>query len=142
MAEITPFFQGHSPITCVASGAITGGRFVAVAADLSGDDAGAIAGGGGYPTVAHADTPGAVIGVAARDAADGETVQVYPPNWVVPLEIAGAVSAGDQLVTDAAGKAVVRAAAADGEPAGEGANALAFADGAADGDFVMARILG
>lgn len=103
MAEYVPLFKPGQAITSQASAAIVGGRLVAVS---------------GSGTVA--ETAGATtawVGVAAFDAASGDKVTVHC-GGVQKLTASGAITAGDQVISAAAGR-VASLAAAAGATAGD-----------------------
>jgi hypothetical protein len=118
MPQYTPHHDGGAaPITLQASAAVTGGRVVAAS---------------GNNTVAPAGAAAtAAIGVAAHDAATGEKVAVWPlPGIVHEVTGSGAISAGDNLASGAAGVVAPIAAGTFGQLLG-----VALA-GAADGATV------
>jgi hypothetical protein len=91
MADYTPVFaNGTAPWTLQASAAVTGGRLVEVS---------------GNGTVAPAGAASTkVVGVAAFDAASGAKVDVWPLAGLTHRVLgAGAISAGDNLASGAAG---------------------------------------
>lgn len=98
MADYTPIAVPGSAFTLNASAAITGGQVVAIS---------------GSGTVAPAGaTSGAVVGVAAFDAASGADVLVYT-GFIVHESIAsGTVTAGDQIASAATGQVATLAPAA------------------------------
>lgn len=88
MADFLPYFKPGQSWTATTSGAVTGGKLLAVSGD---------------GTVAHAGANSvAVVGVAAFDAASGAKVTVYSPKVAV-LVSSGTITAGDQVVAGAAG---------------------------------------
>lgn len=105
MADHLPIFTGGvAGWTATTSGAVTGGRVLAVSAT---------------GTVAHAAADSTVVvGVAGHDAASGAKVLVWPiANFIHELEASGAITAGAGVVTDAAGQvktATIATAAAAG----------------------------
>ena len=114
-----PFWDEGNTITCHASEALTGKRFVHVSAPRT----------DGNPTVDHSVGAAGkrVLGVTARDAASGEKVSVYSaPGLVMPVTTAEAISAGALVYSDADGKAV------DTQPTGALVAGIAL-DDAADG---------
>lgn len=89
MAEHVPHIIKSPPVTMTcATSAITGGQLVEIVGNMT-------------CKPATAATP-KCVGVAARDAIVGAQVPVYV-DGVHDLTAAGAVAAGDQLVTGAAG---------------------------------------
>lgn len=123
MPDVTPYWIPGDTITCHASAAVTGGRFVGVSgAPVDGN-----------PRVAHAGAAGRVIGVAARDAATGAKVMVFAgPGTIVPVEAGATLAAGADVSSDATG----RAAAAGAIIAG-----TALSDAADAGATVMVRLI-
>lgn len=93
--EYLPVFKPGQAVTLKASAAITGGQVVAVS---------------GSGTVAPAAAGAAAwTGVAAFDAAVNDNVTVYS-GGVQSCTAAGAVTAGDLVVTGAAGRVATLAA--------------------------------
>ncbi len=89
MADYAPLYMPGDSITCVTSGAVTGGRLAAVS---------------GNGTVAHAAADSnAVIGTFAHDAASGTNVTVHGRGQVHVNTAAGAITAGDRLNSAANG---------------------------------------
>ena len=93
-----PFWDEGNTITCHASAAVTGKRFVTISgARVEGN-----------PRVAHAAGTATTkaLGVSGYDAASGAKVSVYSaPGIVMPVTVAGAITAGDDVYSDADGKA-------------------------------------
>lgn len=88
MADYLPKFAPGQAITLAASGAVTGGRLVAVT---------------GPGEVAHAEAgSAAVVGVAGFDAKETERVTVYR-GGVQRLTADGAISAGAPVAAGAEG---------------------------------------
>lgn len=103
MTDYVPLFKPGQAVTRQASAAITGGQVVVVTGDGTvGPSAGASA---------------AFFGVAATDAAVGDQVTVHKGGVQRPVA-SGAVTAGDEVVTAAAGRVSTLAAAA-GATAGD-----------------------
>lgn len=93
-----PFWDEGNTITCHATAAVTGKRFVTVSGPRQ----------GGNPAVAHAaGTAGTkALGVSARDAASGEKFSVYSsPGLVMPVTPAVAITAGQPIYSAADGRA-------------------------------------
>ena len=116
--ECIPFYEPAARITAKASAVVTGKRLVKVTGDRSTD--GNVTAG---PATA-ADT--VILGVADRDApADGLFGVIKSPGIVVPVEAAGAISAGEAVQVGSAGRVaafstgtrvgVAVASASDGE---------------------------
>lgn len=94
MPDMIPFHFPAQTLTCHASAAVTGRRFVNVSGAPT-DEA---------PTVATATTADA-LGVAAQDAAAGEKVTVFTVGHLA-VEAGGAVAAGARVTVDASGRAI------------------------------------
>lgn len=119
--DLIPFFENASRVTCVATGAVTGKRFVSISAEPNAN---------GTYSVAATGAAGKVFGVACWDAAIGDqvTVVTVPSGQIVPVTASGAIAAGASVKPGAAGVAVAATAtdraygicvvgAADGEDA-------------------------
>lgn len=121
MPDYLPLFKPGQAITRQASAAVVGGQVVVV----SGSD-----------TVAPSSVASAAwLGVAAVDAAAGDQVTVYAGGVQRPLA-SGAITAGDIVVTAAAGRVVTNAAPAAGQQVGI---ALSTAAAGAPVDVLFAR---
>lgn len=133
--DVTPYFDPGQQVTARATAAVTGGTFVAISADLADDDAGALLGAGsepqGYPSVAPAAGVKA-LGVATKDADTDESVPVVRTGAIVPVIAGNAITAGAQVETNAAGRAIPLAA---GVAVGHALSTVA-----ADGDIVMVAV--
>lgn len=102
MAEYTPIYLPGTAVTAKASATITGGQLVAVS---------------GVGTVAPAGAnAGNVVGVAASDALNTETV-TYFTEGVHELTASGTVTAGDIVVAAASGQVSTLAAVTTPTPA-------------------------
>jgi predicted RecA/RadA family phage recombinase len=103
---MTDYLPKHAPgdtITRIASAAITGGQVVVVS---------------GPKTVApSAGADVKFLGVAAHDAAIGQEVTVFKGGIQRP-KASGAITAGDQVVTAAAGRVITSGAPAAGTQVG------------------------
>ncbi len=89
MADYAPLYMPGDVITGVTSGAVTGGRLLAVS---------------GNNTVAHAAADSnAVVGTAAFDAASGANVSYHGRGQVHVSTAAGAITAGDRINSAANG---------------------------------------
>lgn len=96
MAEYLPIYKPGEALTLKASAAITGGQLVAVS---------------GSGTVAPAGASVANwVGVAAFDAATNDNVTIFA-DGVQSLTASGAITAGDLVVSAAAGTVSTLAAA-------------------------------
>ncbi len=90
MADITPKFQPGAALTCTAVGAIVGGQVV-------------MSSGTAVRTVATATAAATnVLGVAVRDAANGQEVGVQNMG-VYMLTATGAIASGADVVAAATG---------------------------------------
>ena len=96
MAEYIPVFEPATAVTLTASATITGGQLVEVSGDGTVGPAGA--GSSKY------------VGVAGHDAVSGGRLVVWPRGMVHESTASGSVTAGNQLVTAAAGKVAAVAA--------------------------------
>jgi len=116
MAEYGPVFPtGGAPITMQASANVTGGRLVEVT------------GNGTVGPAAAASVK--ALGVACTDVLSGQKVQVWPlPGVVHEVTGAGAIAAGDNLASGAAGVVAPIAAGTFGQLVGVAL--AAAADGA------------
>lgn len=100
MADMVPFHFPAQTLTCHASAAVTGRRFVNVTGAPTDD----------CPTVAHATTADA-LGVAAQDAAAGDKVTVFTCGHL-EVEAGAAVAAGARVTVDGVGRAITATGAA------------------------------
>lgn len=98
MTEYIPVFEPATAVTLTASATITGGQTVGVSGD-------------GTIAPAGASDPD-YVGVAAHDAVSGQRLVVWPRGMVHESTASGAITAGDQLATGAAGTVAAVAAAA------------------------------
>lgn len=116
-----PYWDEGTSITCVASEAVTGKRFVTITGPRV----------DGKPAVGHVVGAAGVraLGVSGYDAAEDADVLVYSaPGIVVPVTAAEAIDAGDLVYSDADGKAV------DTQPAGALVAGIALDDAAIGAD--------
>jgi hypothetical protein len=122
--DAIPFFEDGEEITCTATTAVIGKRFVAISGDLQAD---------GTVSVAPAGDNARAFGVAMWDAAVGKrvTVKTIESGHVMPVTVTGAaVAAGVALASAAAG--LGRAAVA-----GERAMGVVVTGVAANGDAMV-----
>ena len=101
-----PFWDEGNTITCRASAAVTGKRFVTVSGARIDD---------GNPAVAHAAGTATTkaLGVSSRDAAVNEPVSVYSaPGLVMPVTTADALTAGEAVYSAVDGRATTTATGA------------------------------
>lgn len=110
--ECIPFKEPGLTITCkVEAGAtVVGKTFVKVSAVRTGGGAGGLSTAvDNVPVIEPCDVAGeAALGVAANDAAAGQLVKVFcrGNGIVLPITAGGTITAGDEIQTDAAGKAI------------------------------------
>jgi hypothetical protein len=133
-------FPGEA-ITAKAKGAVKGKTFVKIGGDRTGGGKGGAEGsttvGVGLSTdlenlyqVETCGAKGAAVGVAGWDAADKGELKVWAgPGTILPVTAGGTVEPGDQVESDAEGKAVKGAAAPGTVPLG-----VAMAKGATGKD--------
>lgn len=95
--DARPLFRPSDEITCLASAAVTGKRFVSISATRDADT--------GLVKVAPGTAAGKAFGVAGYDAASGAVLPVLREG-VVPVTAGGAITAGDQIEVGTDGKAV------------------------------------
>lgn len=100
MADYLPVYTPGEAVSMTASAAITGGQLVAVSGNGTVGPAGA--------------SSGAVVGVAGHNAASGSRVTVYARGVVHETVADGAITAGNQVVSAAAGAVSALAAMATG----------------------------
>lgn len=100
MPDMVPYHFPAQTLTCHASAAVTGRRFVNISGAPTDE----------HPTVAHATNSDA-IGVAAQDAALGDKVTVFTVGHL-EVEAGAAVAVGSKVTSDATGRAIVATAAA------------------------------
>lgn len=96
-----PFWDEANSVTCHASAAITGKRFVGISGNRTGDN----------PTVSMAAAAAAPVGVSAYDAGAGTKLTVYTGHEVMPVEAGAAITAGTLLIADGTGRAIPKAGA-------------------------------
>lgn len=96
--DCTPFWDEGDTLTCHASAAVIGCRFVSISGARV----------DGNPAVAHTGAGLDPFGVAARDKAIGEKVMVHRDRTiVVPVEVGVTpVVAGGLVMSDAVGRCV------------------------------------
>lgn len=95
--EAIPFFEEGRRVTCHATGAVVGRRFVTVSGDAV----------GGNYAVAQSGAGADVLGVAAYDAAAGRPVPVdVGQDMIVPVSAGAALAAGQSVRSDVDGRAV------------------------------------
>ena len=105
--ECIPFYEPGGRLTGHASAAVTGKRFLRVSGNRQNDIQQITDSvGGGNIQVAHATQYGRVIGVSSYDAAINTKVGVLcDPGLVVPVTAEGAISAFEEVMVGATGKA-------------------------------------
>lgn len=110
--ECTPLKEPGSKFTAKASATVTGKRFVKISGNRTG---GGLAGLGtdlaNVYQVAPAGSGERAIGVADKDAASGSLVGVYAgPGIIVPVNAGAALTAGEEVQSNATGQAIPLAA--------------------------------
>lgn len=124
------FSEIDEDLTCTTTAAVVGKRFVAISADLaSALDITSTA----LPTtwdsgnfrVAQCGAGVKAIGVAAYDQASGATVPVKAGGKIVPVTSGAAITAGAEVESNAAGKAITLAT---GKACGQAYSTVAGAD--------------
>lgn len=104
--ECVPRYRPGDQITVTASAAVTGKRFVKVSNGHEAGPALNTSTSGGNIRAAHADEGDYAIGIANKDAAQGEKfVAVGLRGGEFPVTADGTVTAGDKVQVGAAGKA-------------------------------------
>lgn len=97
MADVAPNHTPGKDVTVHCTGAVIGGRFVKVSANLQST---------GHYSCSQSAAAGDEFAVAARDKASGEKVLAFRAG-IVPMEVgAVAVVAGALICTDAVGRIV------------------------------------
>jgi hypothetical protein len=91
-----PFYSEGKEFTCHCGAAVTGKRFVAVSGNQIDE----------RPVVSHAGAGAVVLGVSGYDAALGAGVTVYRKGNVMPVTAGAALTAGQQVQSDANGQAI------------------------------------
>lgn len=103
--DLIPFKEDAERVTCTATVAVTGKRFVSISGDRQAD---------GTYSVAPTPAGGKPFGVATWDAAAGRkvTVVVIDSGHIVPVTAVAAIAANTSVVSDATGQATPAAGAA------------------------------
>jgi hypothetical protein len=129
--DLIPFKEPADRVTCTATAAVTGKRFVAISGDRQAD---------GTYSVAPAGAGAKVFGVAAFDAAAGRKVTVIAvdSSHIVPVTAGAALAANASVASDAAGAAVAVAGAAGAVVHAQGI-ALTGAAAGADAQILLTR---
>lgn len=134
--ECIPLYEPGRAVTCQANAAITGKRFVRVAAAKQAGStltaSGADQTGGGNVIVDQTFVSGQAVpafGVADRDAASGSKVGAIK-GGTVPMECSAAITAGTRVMPAVDGRAAVYAAGAGPDIAAAGGLALTTTTGA------------
>jgi hypothetical protein len=108
--ESTPLYNTRD-ITAQASAAITGKRFVEISAEpTSSMLALSATSDGSNVQVAPCGAGAKAFGVAAYDAADNAKVPVHGPPKTTVVTAGGTVAAGEEVESDATGRAITLAA--------------------------------
>jgi hypothetical protein len=115
------YYEDADEITCFATANVVGKTFVGISAARQLGGPNLVGGGitdsitGGNVSVATAAAGGKVFGVAMYDAPQGTLVPVYRYSHVMPVTAGAAITAGQEVQSDASGNAIPLAA---GKPAG------------------------
>lgn len=111
MADQVPFFSPADDFTVYAAGVLTGGHFIDISGAQQAD--------GSY-TVNLSAAGARPLGVVMRDAAIGDKV-LQMSEGILPVEAGANLVAGQQIMADAAGRAIPWVWAANGanRPAGK-----------------------
>jgi hypothetical protein len=97
--DCVPYWDHGDTLTCETTAAVVGGRFVSISGARNAS---------GNPKVAHTGAGAAVFGVASRDTASGANVMVHHARSIItPVEAAAALTAGQKVMSDASGRAIV-----------------------------------
>lgn len=97
--EVTPYWDPSNTLTGHASAALTGRRFAAISGVRVGDN----------PAVGVPAAGARALGVVSRDTASGAKVTLWTKG-AVPVRAGAAITAGQEVQTDAAGAAIPLAA--------------------------------
>lgn len=108
--EAIAFYDSGEDITGFCTAAVTGKRFVKVSGARTGGGPVSDDIGGGNVKVAPAGAGDKVFGVATYDAAINSLVPVARANKVMPVLAGAALTAGQEVQSDALGKAIPLAA--------------------------------
>ena len=105
--ECIPYWDNGDTITCYAQTAVIGKRFVSVTGARQSGTVGTSAV-GPQPTVNLTGAGlGSCIGVAAYDAAAGQSVTVFhEPSIILPVTAGASITAGQLVQSDATGRAI------------------------------------
>lgn len=127
------FYSPGSDLTVHASAALTGAHFVGVSGNRNAGD--------GLIAVTHAiAATGPVLGIMRTDVANGKLGPcITEVDTIAPVLAAGAIAAGQLVVSDALGRAVALAPA--GLAAGAGVIYIAGVCVTAAADATLAQIL-
>lgn len=122
MNDAIPFYEDGDELTCTATAAVTGKRFVRITGNRQAD---------GTISVGPCGAGQKPLGVAMFDAGVGKRVTVHSidSHHCMPVTASGAIAAGDSVASGAAGVAVV----AGGAPGTVVHCAGIAVNGAADG---------
>lgn len=119
--ECMPYYEPGDRITGHCDSAVTGKRFVDIAADVQSGPGLSATGDGGNVVIEHATAAGIALGVSSHDAAVGNKVTVILDH-VVPVTATGAINAGAEVEVGANGTA---AALSAGRAVGRSLNTVA-----------------
>jgi hypothetical protein len=112
--EAIAYYDGGDDLSCYVTAAVTGKRFVKISgAKRVASQALASDGLGGNIPVAHCGAGQRPLGVSTYDAPSvGDGLPVMRGHKVVPVEAGAAATAGDQIMSDATGRAITWTSAA------------------------------
>lgn len=99
--ECIPYFEDADRVTGHCTATVRGKRFVAVSGNLQTDN---------NVAVAEAGSGVAAFGVAGYDGATGAKIPVITGNQIVPVLAGAALTAGQEVQSDAQGRAIPLAA--------------------------------
>lgn len=128
-----PYYEPGTRLTGHATAAVTGKRFAKISGDIQSGPGLSTATDGGNIRVATCGAGEKAVGVFGHDQASGQKVPlINGPGIVVPMTSGAAITAGQEVQSDATGRAIPLAAGKS--------NGMALSGvGAADTD-VMVRL--
>lgn len=118
--ECIPYFEPAHRVTARCTAAVRGKRFVAVSGDITG-------GPGGTENVRVAEAGAGVkaFGVACYDGVLNEEIPTLNDGAIAPVTSGAAITAGQEVESDATGRAIPLAA---GRPCGLAVSSVGAAD--------------